>query len=156
MNYNMDIPVKKIKRAIMRSTSSGITAHSHSNKALLDSISQATFDQLDDHETRLTVLESGDSVSVVTTTLNISILPGITLVDATIGDRVITLPNPSIAFVSGKSFSFAISKIDDTENIVTIQSFNNELILGYTNITLKSQNDIVNLITNGTNWYLGA
>lgn len=79
------------------------------------------------------------------------------LVDCTSGVITVTLPSPSdMVNANGYSLELSISKIDTTGNIVMIQPNNGELICGDSVQKLFFQNEVVNLVTNGTDWYLGA
>jgi hypothetical protein len=66
----------------------------------------------------------------------------------------INLPNPSECFEGGRSFKVAVEKIDTSGNFVNILPFGAELIVGETNQILNTEGDILNFITDGTNWYL--
>ena len=77
------------------------------------------------------------------------------LCDATGGDIVIKLPSPTASYSNKRSIKISISRIDNTINTVTIIPNDTELILGEASQYLDS-GDVINLITNNTNWYLGA
>jgi len=59
------------------------------------------------------------------------------LVDATSGDIDITLPDPSLCLVSGRSYRIGITKIDTTDGMVNILPFASELIVGETSQDLQ-------------------
>ena len=52
--------------------------------------------------------------------------------------------------------TISISKIDTTSNIVNILPFGGETIVGDSSVELLEEGEVLNFITNGTNWYLGA
>lgn len=76
------------------------------------------------------------------------------LCDATIGAMNITLPPPASCFSGNRSLKIGISKIDTTSNIITILPNATELIVGEASQSINSEGDILNFITDGTNWYL--
>lgn len=76
------------------------------------------------------------------------------LCDATSGAINITLPSPASCFSNNRSLKIGISKIDTTSNIVTILPSATELIVGEISQSINSEGDILNFITDGTNWYL--
>ena len=69
---------------------------------------------------------------------------------------IVTLPNPLLCFNNRRSLRIAIEKIDTSVNSVTIVPFSGELIVGEISQIINSEGDILNFITDGTNWYLGA
>jgi len=76
------------------------------------------------------------------------------LADATSNVINVTLPDPSTCFSNNRSLKFGITKIDTTSNIVNILPFGSELIVGETSQYLQQCGEILNFITDGTNWYL--
>jgi len=76
------------------------------------------------------------------------------LVDATGGDRDITLPDPSLCLDNSRSYRIGITKIDTSANVVNILPFDSELVVGETSQDLLLDGEVLNFITNGTNWYL--
>ena len=78
------------------------------------------------------------------------------LCDATSGAISITLPKPSDCFQNNRSLRFAIHKIDSSSNVVNIIPNGLELIIGEASQYIDLEGEILNLITDGTNWYLGA
>jgi hypothetical protein len=76
--------------------------------------------------------------------------------DATSGAIDITLPDPTLCHSNNRSFRIAIYKKDTTVNEVTILPFGTEKIVGEVSQILNSEGDVINLITDGTNWVLGA
>lgn len=75
------------------------------------------------------------------------------LVDATAGDIIIKLPEPSISINSDRSYRIKVSKIDNTTNIVTIVSFNGEIVLYDSFFELFRQGEAMEFVTDGINWY---
>lgn len=55
-NKVVDIPVKKVKRAIMSSSSSSKLSHVHRNKDILDSITSTTLGKIEDSYAQLVSL----------------------------------------------------------------------------------------------------
>ena len=78
------------------------------------------------------------------------------LVDSTSGEITITLPNPANMFASGRSKVIGVTKIDTSSNKVIIQPFASETIVGEASQSLSFDGEVLNFITNGTNWYLKA
>lgn len=77
------------------------------------------------------------------------------LCDATNENINIKLPRPSSCFNSGRSFRIVFTRKDITENIVTITPYGTELILNELSQDLLSR-EVINLITDGINWYYAA
>jgi hypothetical protein len=103
-----------------------------------------------------TSLANATSTAIVSTDKDIS-LPTQSqnvLVDATSGDVTITLPHARNCFFYGRSYRIGITRIDNTQNKVFIVT-NGEMIMNETDITLYGL-EVVNLITDGNNYYLGA
>ena len=141
------------------------------NKAFaLDITLAEVINILNGHEIRLDNIESllpglmsdvqdlKDGELIVSTTADI-ILGSSTetvLCDCSSNEIVITLPDPSVTFTANRSKSIGITKIDTSRNKVVINPFGSEKIVGENTIKLLMDNEIVNLITDGTNWYLGA
>jgi len=76
------------------------------------------------------------------------------LVNATSGDIDITLPDPSSCFDNNRSFRIGITKVDTTTNVVNILPFASELVVGETSQVLLLDGEVLNFITDSTNWYL--
>ena len=100
----------------------------------------------------------GLGAKVRTETSNYPVTTGdsVILGDATGGNIIITLPIPSGSWDSGNGASmvYNISKIDSSANTVTIAPFASETIGGDATFPLEYQNEVLTLITDGTNWYL--
>jgi len=80
----------------------------------------------------------------------------VVLVNAIGGNINITLPEPLLCFNSNRSYRIAVNKVDTSVNTVTILPFGSELICGEANQQLLFQSEVLNFITNGTNWYLNS
>ena len=83
---------------------------------------------------------------------SISVNDSKVLVDATTGNITITLPNPALS----KGASYSIGKIDSTSNKVTVLPNSTELLFGETSFDLLYSNELIELVTDGTNWYIGG
>ena len=96
--------------------------------------------------------------AVSSTTGDTSLLPQAQtiLVDASGGPVDIVMPNPAECFENNRSLRFAVHKIDSTTNAVNILPYNTELIVNEASQYIDLEGEILNLITNNTNWYLGA
>lgn len=96
-------------------------------------------------------------VAVQSTTSNLTLSPeSITvLCDCTSNNITITLPDPSSTYSDGFSEQIAISRSDQTANILTISPFSSELIVGQSSLDVQG-GEVINLVTDGVNWYLGA
>jgi hypothetical protein len=70
------------------------------------------------------------------------------LADASGGAITVTVPSPSSNSYIG------IKKTDSSANVVTVQQNAAETIDGQTSITLEGQNEYVELVSDGTNWYI--
>lgn len=91
-----------------------------------------------------------------TTSLTINEDSQTVICDATSAPLSITLPLASGFYNNNRSKRVAIAKSDTTSNAITIISTSPNLIIGETSQELNSQGDVINLITDGTNWHLGA
>ena len=72
------------------------------------------------------------------------------LADATAGAITVTLPLSSTA----TTYIVGITKTDSSVNTVTIVRSGTDLICGATSQTLLYQNEVLNFISDGTNWQL--
>jgi len=104
--------------------------------------------------TRLSINET--IIKSITKSSDIQAVSQVNLVDATDGEIIMTMPNPSKCFKDSRSLQIGISKIDNSRNRVIILPFKNELIVGDTEQDLRYMGEILNFITDGTNWYLGS
>lgn len=95
------------------------------------------------------------NVATKTISYTVALDDNVILGDATAAPIVLTLPDPATANTAGKSYRFSLSKIDASVNTVTIAPFASETIGGDSSFVLLSQNEILSLVTDGTNWYLG-
>jgi len=91
-NKVVDIPVKKVKRAIMSTSKSSKLDHYHRNKNILDSITNTTLGQIEDSYAQIVALTSllgieFDANNNVVFSTNTNILPYY-LVDTTPDDLV--------------------------------------------------------------------
>lgn len=92
-----------------------------------------------------------DSTSVTTVTTNTLVgAYNIVLVDASAGNVTISLP----AAASVNNQNFEVKKIDSTSNLVIIDADGSETIDGDTTMTLAFQNSAIDLVSNGTSWYI--
>lgn len=89
-----------------------------------------------------------DTVTVTTNT-NLD-AETIILVNATSGATTITLPSAS----GYANKVYTIKKIDSSENEVTVDGTGNETVDGETTKTIAFQNTAMQLVSNGTNWYI--
>ena len=67
-----------------------------------------------------------------------------------------TLPNPSSCYDGANlaSIVYNVSKIDISANTVTILPYATETIGGNVSLVLAAQNEAIELVTDGTNWYI--
>jgi len=98
------------------------------------------------------------SIKILNIDVSSSTLPinQLLIVDATSGNITITLPDPTEFFINNNSKTISITKKDISTNIVTIEPYGTEEVVGETSQELFSEGDVINLITDGTDWYLGA
>ncbi len=98
----------------------------------------------------------GAKVRTVTTNYTVNTGDSVILGNATSGNITITLPIPSGSWDSGNSASivYNISKIDASVNTVTIAPYASETIGGDASFDLEYQNEVLTLVTDGTNWFL--
>jgi len=97
-----------------------------------------------------------EAISSITADVSLFAQAQTVLCDATAGEINITMPNPSDCFENNRSFRFAIHKIDSSSNAVNIVPNDSELIVGEASQYIDLEGEILNFITDGTNWYLGA
>lgn len=95
-------------------------------------------------------------VNSITTTTALTAMAQTVLCDTTAGNINVTLPPPANCFSDSRSFRIAIHKTDDTVNTVTILPNAAETIVGASSQLLKRRGDVLNFITDGTNWYLNS
>ena len=91
------------------------------------------------------------SLSITLTAKNQTIIA-----DATLGVINITLPSPTLSFINNRSYKIGVTKKDISTNKVNILPFGTELVVGETLQFLDVDGEVLNFITDGTNWYLGA
>lgn len=126
---------------------------------------------LNDHEVRIDNIESilpglvgdvqdlkdGELIVTITEDIILGSSTETILCDCSSNQIEVKLPDPSTAFSSSRrSKTISISKVDTTSNKVKIVPFNTETIVTEDNVYLLHQSEIINLITDGTDWYLGA
>lgn len=92
------------------------------------------------------------SQKVVTVTSSYTAMVGnySILADATGGNIVITLPLASTA----KSYSIGVTKLDASANTVTLARSGPDLIIGETSQVLSYDAEVINVISDGSNWQL--
>lgn len=139
----------KAKAALARSMVGVSTSHIHTDLIALNLIQKY-------NDFIFSTVGTGVSVSTKTTTQTISTSDTVVLGDATSGNIVLTLPSPSSCYdsVNLVSMILSISKIDSSTNYVRISPSVTETIGGDAFFDLLYQNEVINLITDGTNWYL--
>jgi len=97
---------------------------------------------------------SRELIIEVTATTALNAENQLILCDATSEEIDITLPDPSLSFADSRSFKIGITKVDTSVNAVNILPFASELIVGETSQYLVLDGEVLNFITDGTNWYL--
>lgn len=95
---------------------------------------------------------NADDFPIATTATDITLTPAYwtLLVDATDGNREITLPSAS----SANQRTFNVKKIDSTANTVTIVPDGSDLIEFDTSLILLAQGEVANVQSDGNAWYL--
>lgn len=101
-------------------------------------------------------VEAGDIIISVSSDTVLANQTQIVLVDATSSDKLITLPQASEAYTNERSKAVAITKVDTTSNKVVIQTTDGALVVGETTQELLYDGEVLNFVTDGSNWYLGA
>lgn len=76
------------------------------------------------------------------------------IVDATTSSIDITLPNPALCINEGRSYRISVTKKDSTNNYVNIKPNDTESVVFSAFETLELQGEVMNFITDGTDWYL--
>ena len=123
--------------------------HTHANKTQLDKIKGfGSWNFFGD----------GTGVSLVTKTgdYTLTTTDSMILGDATTVNINFTLPNPSSCYDGANlaSIVYNVSKIDISANTVTILPYATETIGGNVSLVLAAQNEAIELVTDGTNWYI--
>lgn len=88
------------------------------------------------------------NVNTYTTNTTLTNANDVVLVNAASGAATMTLPVPS----AGKAIT--VKKIDSSVNLVNIIPAGSETIDGMNNRSLLSRNDSIDVVTDGTNWYI--
>jgi len=131
----------------------------------VSSLIQANTDRLDILDPRVnnlvsevSLIKDGEAAIIITADTTLTSSNRQVLVDASAANTTITLPPAADIFnsISNRSNMISISKIDTTNTQVIINPDGAELILGEPSISLVAEHEIINLITDGNNWYLGA
>jgi len=102
-------------------------------------------------------LQQATSTLIVSTSLDLR-LEAVTqnvLVNAADSDIDIILPNPEGCLIRGRSYIIGITKTDLTANRVNIIPYSGELIVNDSSQYLVAS-EVLNLITDGKNWYYGS
>lgn len=86
----------------------------------------------------------------ITSSFNVPIGNYSVLADATAGLIIVTLPLAA----DSKSFIIGTTKIDSSTNIVRIQRSGSDLIAGETSHDILFEEEVLNFISEGTNWEL--
>ena len=125
------------------------TTSNYINSSTSLSNADSTLDTAIFDETRELLTTTSISTSIIAKSQTV-------ICDATSGAIDITLPDPTLCYGNNRSFRIAIYKKDTTVNEVTILPFDTEKIVGEVSQILNSEGDVINLITDGINWYTGA
>ncbi|HSX05827.1 MAG TPA: hypothetical protein VLF69_05130 [Candidatus Saccharimonadales bacterium] len=100
-----------------------------------------------------TVASGTLATATKTTNYTVTTTDAVILADATSGNVTITLPAASGA----SGYRFYIKRVDNTTtNSVTITPNGSDTIDGFTGISVVSQYDTYELVSNGTTWYIIA
>lgn len=92
------------------------------------------------------------TIKSVAANATLSDLDSVVLVNATSGAKTITLP--SAATVTGKQLK--IKKTDASANAVTVTPSGSQKIDGAANYSLATQNKLVCIVSDGSNWFIVA
>lgn len=90
------------------------------------------------------------NVATVSTNISLTSDHHILLVDASSGNRTITLPSSSVS--SGRQFF--VKKIDSTSNSLTVFPVSGETIDGEPNLSTTTQYEAFVIISDGSNWFV--
>ena len=103
-------------------------------------------------------LSVATSTRIVSTSEDISLsaISQNILANTTNGNINITLPDPTTCFFQERSYKIGITKIDISANKVIILPFGSESILLEEKQELEYAQDVLNFITDGTNWHIGS
>jgi len=99
---------------------------------------------------------SKDEIISTSTSISLSAKNQTIIADATSGVINITLPNPALSHINNRSYKIGVTKSDVTTNRVNILPYGSELVVGEASQFLDVDGEVLNFITDGTNWYLGA
>ena len=92
----------------------------------------------------------------ITSDTDLEEITQIVFADCTDGEVNIKLPKPTNMIIDNISNSVSISKIDTSSNKAIILPYDSELIVNEASQELVLNGEILNFITDGTNWYLKA
>jgi hypothetical protein len=101
-------------------------------------------------------LQKGTLVINTSVNVSLSVQSQTVLADSSAGGISITLPPPAQCFSDNRSLKIAINKIDTSANKVTILPNGSEEVIGEVNQELVYDGEILNFITDGTDWFLYA
>lgn len=107
--------------------------------------------------TRVTDLEDSNykvPVTSRTSSVTANVANRYYLFDCTAGDCTLTLPLASAAYSSGLSVWYGVTKSDSSTNKVIISASGSDTIIGQATVEITNQYEVVNIISDGTNWYL--
>jgi hypothetical protein len=104
-----------------------------------------------------TSLKNATSVQIISTSKDIALAEQsqTILIDASTQDINITLPNPNNCFFNNRSYKIGFTRTDLSLNNVNILPFKDETILHEVTQDLFPK-EVINLITDGNNWYYFA
>lgn len=109
--------------------------------------SPLTFAELDANFTELS-----PRISTVSADTALDVTYYTVLVDATAGNRLITLPSAASAFSAGVGRIYNIKKIDSSANTVTVDGNGDETLDGEATLVLVEQYQSVTIQSNGSAW----
>ena len=101
-------------------------------------------------------VEAGDIIVNVTTDTVLENKTQIVLVNTSTENVIVNLPSASSAYSNNRSKAIAVTKTSSDSNTVTIGTLDGALVVGETTQQLLYDGEVLNFITDGSNWYLGA
>ena len=93
-----------------------------------------------------------NSLYIINSSRSLLLTDSFSLVDATVGDITINLPNPNTASYR----TYQIKKIDGSSHEVIVVGFSGEMIEGLSSYRLTTKDEFIILTSDGSNWLISG
>lgn len=146
--FTTGIDLPNLSSGQAKPASSGFIRIYVRNNELLGRLPDGTEIPFSPFDNRVAVQSTSSDISLLAESVTV-------LCDCSTNSITVTLPSPSLTYSDGFSEQIAISRADRSVNVLTISPFASELVVGESSLDVQG-GEIINLVTNGTDWYLGA